>query len=199
MACIMKVISNCNKKWDSVLFICCPGCVCPRGETGRHPCQNLKQSKLVHKTWSKLYQWEDNLLPGIFKWCWQGQYLQQVSYCFYLFGVIKLGWGAFRYNEHLLQCSIATILDEKKKGESIWFVISTLPSLSDFLPNINISHKKKVVFFFIYISAASILMGLYKSLPWKLSNHHRKQVDGSIKDSYSRSNCRRDWRLKIIS
>lgn len=48
-ACIMKVISNCNRKWDFVLFICCPGCIYPWGKrkeihakSGRKICLCIK-------------------------------------------------------------------------------------------------------------------------------------------------------------
>lgn len=37
--CIMRIISNCNRMWDLVLYICCPKCICPWGKTGRHSCQ----------------------------------------------------------------------------------------------------------------------------------------------------------------
>lgn len=92
VACIMKVILNCSRKWDSVLFIYCRGCIRPWGETGRHSCQMLKKSILVHKTWAKQFSERTTFLPGFSSHVGRVKICRSKLLLLFYFELLTCGW-----------------------------------------------------------------------------------------------------------
>lgn len=127
--CIMKIILNCSRKWDFVLFICCPGCIRPWGKqesihakSGSKACLCIKHEPNNSTRGQPFCQLFQVLLAGS-----RSAECKLLPLFYFVLLICDL-----KYIVYFLICFMATTLNLKNARETILFVISTLSPLSFF-------------------------------------------------------------------